>query len=79
MSPRRSRLLPSWPLVAWWATLTAVLWLAGMAVGQPASIPGCAASAALLAAVGEVGDRARRRWKQRRTSTSARLGRGPDS
>ncbi|MEW2585606.1 hypothetical protein [Streptomyces virginiae] len=65
MTPRRPapRLLPS--LIAWWALVTALLWLTGKAAYQPASITGCAASAAFLVALGEAGDRTRLWWKRR--------------
>ncbi|MFF2730279.1 hypothetical protein ACFVS9_20585 [Streptomyces sp. NPDC058008] len=56
----------SWAV--WWAAITAAFWCLGEVVGQPASLAGCAASAVLVIAVGEVGDRARRRFRQRRSA-----------
>jgi hypothetical protein len=46
--------------------LALALWLLGKALGQPTALATCAASAALLAAVGEVGEGLRRRLKARR-------------
>ncbi|MEJ8638942.1 hypothetical protein [Streptomyces sp. MS2.AVA.5] len=53
-------------VTAWWITVAFALWLLGMALGQPVSLAGCAASAALLVAIGEAGDWLRRRWVSRR-------------
>ncbi|MEU9279705.1 hypothetical protein [Streptomyces sp. NPDC048341] len=53
-------------VTAWWITATLALWLLGMALGQQVSLAGCAASAALLVAIGETGDWLRRRWASRR-------------
>ncbi|MFB9514272.1 hypothetical protein [Streptomyces purpureus] len=53
-------------LTAWWAALTLTLWLLGHATGNPAGLAPSAASTAVLVALGETGDRARRRWKARR-------------
>ncbi|WP_433543814.1 hypothetical protein ACQPZG_00910 (plasmid) [Streptomyces sp. CA-294286] len=46
----------------WWSTLTLVLWLLSRSTGQPTDVLRCAASAALLVTVGEVGDRLRRKY-----------------
>ncbi|MBG0852767.1 hypothetical protein I2W78_13190 [Streptomyces spinoverrucosus] len=51
------------------------LWLLGKALDQPASLAACAASAALLVAIGETGDRLPRRIthrsaRRRRTTPS---------
>ncbi|GGQ20979.1 hypothetical protein [Streptomyces roseolilacinus] len=61
---RRARL--AWSLAAWWLLLTLALWSLGEAVDQPAALPRCAASAALLVAVGELGAWLRRRTARRR-------------
>lgn len=53
-------------LTAWWAVLTLALWLLGHATGHPAGLAASAASAALMAVIGEICDWARRRWKARR-------------
>jgi hypothetical protein len=53
-------------VTAWWMLLSLALWLLGKALDQPASLAACAASAALLVAVGEVGDGLRRRLATRR-------------
>ncbi|MFD5786766.1 hypothetical protein ACFWH1_09030 [Streptomyces sp. NPDC127037] len=60
----------------WWITVALALWLLGMALGQPVRLAGCAASAALLVAIGEAGDWLRRRW----VHAAAAVGgtRGPD-
>ncbi|WP_149830421.1 hypothetical protein [Streptomyces tailanensis] len=68
--PRRFAL----SVAAWWMLLALVLWLLGRALDQPASFAACAASAALLVAVGEIGDGLRRR---RRNSRPARRRRSP--
>ncbi|MEU4093969.1 hypothetical protein [Streptomyces sp. NPDC026673] len=60
--PLRRR--PAWSLVVWWLPLALLLWLVGKAVDQPASLLRCTASAALFAAVGELGDRLRRRLQR---------------
>ncbi|MGW3390865.1 hypothetical protein [Streptomyces cinereoruber] len=53
-------------LTAWWAVFTLALWLLGHATSHPAGLVQSAAAAALFTAVGEAGDRTRRRWKARR-------------
>ncbi|MHC5701109.1 hypothetical protein OTC26_006570 [Streptomyces tirandamycinicus] len=67
-----------WPLLgawaAWWALLTAVLWLLGLVTGQPADLPGCAAFALLVIILGEIGDRLRRRRAARRTGVPTNAG-----
>ncbi len=60
------------PILAWWAVLTLVLWLLGHATGHPAGLAPSAASAALMAVIGETGDWARRRWKARRNPSEKR-------
>lgn len=66
-APRTSRARPeALSLTAWWAVLTLALWLLGHATGHPADLAASAATAALMAAIGETGDWARRRWKARR-------------
>lgn len=60
--PRRRR--TAWSLLVWWLPLALLLWLIGKAVDQPASLLRCAASAALFAAVGELGDRLRRHLRR---------------
>lgn len=59
-----------WSLIAWWGALTGMLWLAGEAFGQPTTLAGCAASAAVLVAAGEAGDWLRRRRRTRRPGRS---------
>ncbi|MDX3096139.1 hypothetical protein PV417_16530 [Streptomyces sp. ME19-03-3] len=54
-------------LIVWWSLLALVLWLVGQAVDQPVSAVRCAASAALFAVIGEIGDRLRRRLRAGRT------------
>ncbi|GGT53553.1 hypothetical protein GCM10014713_54290 [Streptomyces purpureus] len=46
--------------------LTLALWLLGHATGHPAGLAASASFAALIAAIGETGDWARRRRKARR-------------
>lgn len=58
-------------LVAWWLLFALGLWLVGHAIGRPASLTACAASAALLGFVGETGDWVRRRLRARRTTPGA--------
>lgn len=53
--------------VEWWALATTVFWLLGKVLDQPTSLPGCAATAVFVIAVGELGDRLRRRWARIRT------------
>lgn len=55
-----------WSVAAWWIVLSLALWLLGKALDEPASLAACAASAALLVVVGEVGDGLRRRLGTRR-------------
>lgn len=52
----------------WWTTLTLILWLLSRTTGQPTGFLRCAASAALLVTVGEIGDWLRRRWYAHRTT-----------
>ncbi|APU43369.1 hypothetical protein BSL84_30000 [Streptomyces sp. TN58] len=65
MTPNPRRRVVAWSVIGWWAVLTGLLWLAGTALGYPAPLVGCAASAAVLVAVGEAGDWIRRRWTAR--------------
>ncbi|WP_327233028.1 hypothetical protein OG349_02725 [Streptomyces sp. NBC_01317] len=53
-------------LIAWWVVVTVVLWVLGIVFDQPVRLAGCAATAALVIAIGEVGDRLRRRWSSGR-------------
>lgn len=62
---------PHWSVIAWWAALTGILWLAGTDLGHPSPLTGYAASAALLVVVGEAGDWLRQCWTGRRSSRSA--------
>ncbi|KOV71876.1 hypothetical protein ADL00_06945 [Streptomyces sp. AS58] len=55
-----------WSITAWWMLLTITLWLLGRATTQPATLTGCAASAALLVAVGEAGHGLHRRLQARK-------------
>ncbi|GAA1549451.1 hypothetical protein GCM10009730_67980 [Streptomyces albidochromogenes] len=50
-----------WSLAVWWLLIAMTLWVVGKIADQPASLPACAVSAALLVAVGEAGDWLRRR------------------
>lgn len=52
--------------------LTGLLRLAGTVLERPAPLTGCAASAAFLVAVGEAGDRVRRRWAARQDGRTPR-------
>ncbi|MDJ0382157.1 hypothetical protein [Streptomyces sp. G-G2] len=63
---------PAWSILARWATLTGILWLASTALGHRTPLAACAASAALLVAVGEAGDWLRRRWTAHCDSRSPR-------
>ncbi|WP_311137291.1 hypothetical protein [Streptomyces sp. I6] len=71
----RRSVLGAW--AAWWAFLTAVLWLLGLVTGNPAALPGCAASALFMIILGEVGDRLRRRWTARGTRARTNAGGRP--
>ncbi|MEW1636807.1 hypothetical protein AB0469_22355 [Streptomyces sp. NPDC093801] len=51
---RRTR-APAASLTGWWAGLALILWCTGQARDQPAPLLACAASAALLGALGELG------------------------
>ncbi|WP_344357135.1 hypothetical protein [Streptomyces gobitricini] len=66
---RRSELAS---LAAWWAILTAALWLLATVCGQRTTLWGCAASAAFFVAVGEAGDRLRRRYTRRTAPDASR-------
>ncbi|MEU9284830.1 hypothetical protein AB0D57_08880 [Streptomyces sp. NPDC048275] len=52
----------TWSIALWWLLLALILWLLGTALGESASVTRCTASAALLVAIGELGDWLRRRW-----------------
>ncbi|WP_436991539.1 hypothetical protein [Streptomyces sp. enrichment culture] len=52
-------------MTAWWALLTAALWPSATLLGHETTLWGCAASAALFVALGEAGDRLRRRRARR--------------
>ncbi|MCX5193110.1 hypothetical protein OOK31_04255 [Streptomyces sp. NBC_00249] len=52
-------------IAVWWPALTLLLWCGGQVRHQPASAVTCAASAALLVALGEIGAWLRRRWRAR--------------
>ncbi|MEE1941334.1 hypothetical protein V1L54_18295 [Streptomyces sp. TRM 70361] len=67
MRTHRWHVALSWGV--WWAALTAAFWLLGRAVDQPAGPAGGAATAVLAIAVGETGDRLRRRRAARRRGT----------
>ena len=58
-------------VLAWWAIVTLTLWLLSKALGQPAQLAPCAASAALLVTIGETGDWLRRRWRARHHKRSS--------
>ncbi|MFE5302158.1 hypothetical protein [Streptomyces sp. NPDC056632] len=66
MTDTRRRWRFVWSVAAWWVLLALALWLLGQALDRPASLAACSASAALLIAVGEVGDGLRRRLRVRR-------------
>ncbi|MGW5676689.1 hypothetical protein ACWEV4_16675 [Streptomyces sp. NPDC003860] len=60
-------------LLVWWAGCTAALWLLGALLdGPPSSLAACAASAALLLAVGEAGHLLRRRFARGRGRSTPR-------
>ncbi|AWN30669.1 hypothetical protein DKG71_35375 [Streptomyces sp. NEAU-S7GS2] len=61
-APRWGREVASVSL--WWAALTLTLWLLSRAADEPAGLIPCAASAALLVTVGEIGDWLRRHWRK---------------
>ncbi|MFD5569453.1 hypothetical protein [Streptomyces cadmiisoli] len=61
-----------WSVTAWWMLLTVTLWLLGKATEQPATLAGCAASAALLVAIGEIGEGLRRGRQAHRLSRKCR-------
>ncbi|MEF9905838.1 hypothetical protein [Streptomyces sp. P9-A2] len=71
MTGRTRRRRHAWSLTAWWLLLTLTLWILGQAVDQVASPAACAASAALLAGIGETGDWVRRRWTTHRGQAGA--------
>ncbi|MFE2323278.1 hypothetical protein ACFXD5_04990 [Streptomyces sp. NPDC059385] len=58
-------------VVVWWAVLAAAFWGVGRALGEPVDFASCAASAAVLAITGELGDWLRRRWAARRQRRGA--------
>ncbi|MEU5973740.1 hypothetical protein [Streptomyces sp. NPDC047315] len=60
-SPARRMVLS---LLVWWAGFTAVLWLLGLFLDGPSSLVACAASAALLLTLGELGYRLNRRFSR---------------
>lgn len=53
-------------MTAWWALLTVVLWTSATLLGHKTTLWGCAASALVFAALGEAGDRLRRRARRAR-------------
>ncbi|MDI9884537.1 hypothetical protein QMZ92_09015 [Streptomyces sp. HNM0645] len=59
-------------LVAWWLLFALGLWLVGQAIGRPASLTACVASAALVGFVGETGDWLRRRLRACRATPGTR-------
>lgn len=66
-TPRMSRARrEALSITAWWALLALVLWILGHATGHPSGLAATAVSATLMAAIGETGAWARRRWKARR-------------
>lgn len=67
---RRRRFVRS--VIVWWMLLTLTLWLVGKALDEPASLTACAASAALLVTVGEIGDGLRRRLSTPRSARRRR-------
>ncbi|MGW6945705.1 hypothetical protein [Streptomyces xanthophaeus] len=62
---RPSRRRTAGPLLVWWLLVTVLLWIPGKALAQPVTAWGCAVSAVLLIAVGEVGEGVRRRLRRR--------------
>ncbi|WP_327370548.1 hypothetical protein [Streptomyces sp. NBC_01217] len=66
MTDTRRRWRSVWSVTAWWVLLALALWLLGKTLVQPPSLAACAASAALLVTVGEVGEGLRRRLRARR-------------
>ncbi|MFJ6935491.1 hypothetical protein [Streptomyces sp. NPDC101132] len=53
-------------VVLWWAGFTLVLWWGGQLRHSPASLAACAASAALLVALGETAHSIRQYLRRRR-------------
>ncbi|MGW1542503.1 hypothetical protein ACWCPM_20090 [Streptomyces sp. NPDC002309] len=66
MTDTRSRWRTVRSVTAWWVLLALALWLLSKALDQRTSLAACAASAALLVVVGEVGEGLRRRLRARR-------------
>ncbi|MFK0222316.1 hypothetical protein ACIQWN_29505 [Streptomyces vinaceus] len=67
---RPSRAKEAASIALWWGALTVVLWGVSALAGPEASPVGCAAGAVLLTAIGETGDRLRRRRRARRGPTA---------
>ncbi|MGW5971742.1 hypothetical protein [Streptomyces sp. NPDC055186] len=61
---RRWVLISLWAM--WWAAVTAAFALLGAVTDQPMGLGECAAGAAFVIVVGELGDRLRRRFFPRR-------------
>lgn len=59
-------------LTAWWAMVTLLLQVISLIADQPASLAACAASAALLTGLGEIGNWLRRRWSAARSARGRR-------
>ncbi|MER5887914.1 hypothetical protein ABT160_29200 [Streptomyces sp. NPDC001941] len=75
LTPRQVSRRLLWSLIAWWGALSLVFWLLDFARDHSASLLACAGSAALLVALGEIGDGVRRWHKRRRgVRTAARPG-----
>ncbi|MEU9602910.1 hypothetical protein [Streptomyces sp. NPDC048057] len=68
-SPARRTVLS---LLVWWAGFTAALWLLGLLLDGPSSLVACAASAALLLALGEVAHLLNRRFARGRGRSTPR-------
>ncbi|MGQ4475741.1 hypothetical protein [Streptomyces sp. SAS_276] len=66
-------------LIVWWMLIALALWLLGTTLGQRASLAQCTASSAFLVAVGEAGDRLRRRWRAGRLSGITARHQPPDA
>ncbi|MER5596273.1 hypothetical protein [Streptomyces sp. NPDC002265] len=66
MTDTRRRWRFVWSVTAWWVLLALALWLLGKALDRSTSLAACAASAALLVAVGEAGEGLRRCLRARR-------------
>ncbi|MFK0235371.1 hypothetical protein [Streptomyces vinaceus] len=59
-------------IALWWAALTLLFWAGGHVRDAPASLAGCAASAAFLIGLGETAHWLRRRFQDHRAARKSR-------